>query len=592
MPIHSISILGTGYVGLTTAVGFASKGYKVIISTHEKQKVNSINEGIPPFYEHGLTELLQKVVKKGDLRCVLQCEEVILSTNSTFIATGTPSQPDGSIDLQYIKNSSCEIGEVLKKKDKYHLVVVKSTVVPGTTNNVVKPIIEEHSGKRCGVDFGLCMNPEFLAEGSALKDTFSPDRIVIGEYNRKSGDLLESLYKDFYRGNIPPIIRTNLQNAELVKYTSNAFLAMKISFINQIANLCQRIPNADVNVIARSIGLDKRIGPLFLKAGLGWGGSCFLKDLMAILNFSKSTGAALPLTEATLSVNQAQPLKAVKLAEKLLGDLEGKSIAILGLSFKPGTDDMRDAVSIKIVEELLRRNARIAVYDPAAMENARKILGDKLQYCKSALECICGVDCAIVVTEWPEFSKLKPEDFTSRMRNPILVDGRRIYNPEKFSPKLTYMAIGFGSQNIQLEPDETTWVNPALAVNVIVEDKRKILLVKRRLEPFKGLWSLPGGYVEYGETAENAAKRELKEECGIDVQLLRIIGVFSSPERHPWKHVIAICYTAKKVGGQVKAGANEENANFFKINCIPEKLAFDHAKMMKDYINGCADQKQ
>jgi UDPglucose 6-dehydrogenase len=586
MPRHSISVMGTGYVGLTTAVGFASKGYKVIISGHDKQKVNSINEGISPFYENGLTELLQKVVEKGDLRCVLQCEEVILSTDSTFIATGTPSQLNGSIDLQYIRKSSCEVGEALKRKDKYHFVVVKSTVVPGTTNNIVKPSIEEHSGKRCGVDFGLCMNPEFLAEGSALKDTFSPDRIVIGEHDRKSGDLLESLYKDFYRGNVPPIIRTNLQNAELVKYASNASLAMKISFINQIANLCQRIPNVDVEVIAKGIGLDKRIGSLFLRAGLGWGGSCFPKDLKAILSFSKSRGAALPITEATLSINEAQPLKAVKLADGLLGDLKGKTIAILGLSFKPGTDDMRDAVSIKIVEELLRRNATIAVYDPAAMENTKKIFGSKLKYCDSALEAIRGADCAIVVTEWAEFSKLKPEDFTSRMRNPVLVDGRRIYDPEEFSRKLKYAAIGVGSKEVQLEPDETIWTNPALAINVIVEDKSKILLVKRRLEPFKGLWSLPGGYVEYGETVEDAARREVKEECGLDIQPSGIIGVYSNPERHPWKHVIAICYTAKKVGGRIEAGAKEGKTNFFKTNSIPEKLAFDHAKMIEDYISG------
>lgn len=584
MPRHNISVLGTGYVGLTAAVGFASKDYKVIISGHDEQKVAMINKGIAPFYEPGLTELLQKVVKNGNLKCVLESEEVILNTDITFIATGTPSQPDGSIDLQFLKKSSCEIGEALKKKHKYHLAVVKSTVIPSTTNNVVKPIIEKYSGKQCGIDFGLCMNPEFLAEGSALQDTFSPDRVVIGEYNKKSGDLLESLYKDLYDENVPPIIRTNLQNAELIKYASNAFLAMKISYINQIANLCQRIPDADVNVIAKGIGLDKRIGLLFLKAGLGWGGSCFPKDLKAIMKFSKSIGAALPLTEATLSVNALQPLKAVGLAEGLLGNLEGKTVTILGLSFKPGTDDMRDAVSIKIVKELLRRKAKIAVYDPAAMENARKIFGDKLKYCKSPLECIRDADCAIVVTEWPEFSKLKPEDFTSRMKNPILIDGRRVYDPEKFSQRLKYAAIGVGSKKVQLEPDENIWHNPAVAVNVIVEDKRKILLIKRRFEPFKGLWSLPGGYVEYGETVENAAKREVKEECGLDIQPSRIVGVYSELERHPWKHAIAICYAAKKVKGQIKSRSKEGNVDFFEMNRIPKELAFDHAKMIKDYI--------
>jgi len=449
MTNNEISVMGSGYVGLTTAVGFASKGYKVIISTHDKEKVASINKGIPPFYEPGLAELLQKVVNEGNLTCVSDSETAILRTDTTFIASGTPSKPDGSIDLQYMKNACREIGEALKKKNTYHLIIVKSTVVPGTTNNIVKPMIEKYSHKKCGVTFGLCMSPEFLAEGSALQDTFKPDRIVIGEYDNKSGYLLESLYKDFCGRNSPPIIRSNLPNAELVKYASNAFLAMKVSFINQMANLCQKIPYADVAVIARGIGLDKRIGPLFLKAGLGWGGSCFPKDLKALLNFAKKTRAELPLIEATLSVNSAQPLKAVQLAEQLLGKPEGKNVAILGLSFKPGTDDMRDAVSIKIVEELLKRKARVSAYDPAAIKNARVIFGKKIRYCKSALECIGNADCAILVTEWPEFLQLKPEDFATNMKKPILVDGRRMYDPRKFSRKLRYVAIGVGAKDAE-----------------------------------------------------------------------------------------------------------------------------------------------
>jgi len=447
--VYKISVMGSGYVGLTTAVGFASKSYKVIISTHDKQKVASINKGIPPFYEPGLTELLREVVDDGNLKCVSDSETAILNTDITFIATGTPSKRDGSIDLQFLKNASREIGQALKKKKKYHLVIVKSTVVPGTTNDTVKPTIEKHSGKKCGTAFGLCMSPEFLAEGSALKDTFNPDRIIIGEYDKKSGDLLESLYKDFCQENTLPIVRTNLPNAELIKYASNAFLAMKVSFINQMANLCQKIPNADVAVTARGIGLDKRIGPLFLKAGLGWGGSCFPKDLKALLNFAKKTGTALPLTEATLSVNSAQPLKAVQLAEQLLGNFERKTVAVLGLSFKPGTDDMRDAMSIKIVEELLNRKARVRVYDPAATKNARAISGKKIRYCKSAIECIRNADCAILVTEWSEFLQLKPEDFAANMRKPILVDGRHVYDPRKFSRKLRYVAIGVGPKDAE-----------------------------------------------------------------------------------------------------------------------------------------------
>lgn len=584
MPTHSISVIGAGYVGLCTAVGFASKNYKVTIVEQNMQKVRSINNAVPPFYEPGLEELLKKVVREKNLKCTSDYEEAILNTQTTFITVGTPSLPDGNVDLQHIRNASRNIGETLAKKKKYHLVVVKSTVTPSTTNDVVKVLIEKHSKKKCGSHFGLCVNPEFLVEGAALNGVLNPDRIVIGEYDKKSGNLLESLYKDFYGKKIPPILRTNLQNAELIKYANNAFLAMKVSYINQIANLCQRIPGADVEVVAKGIGLDKRIGPLFLKAGLGWGGSCFPKDLQALLKFSRSKGAALPLTEATIRVNETQPLKAINLAENLLGPLKAKKVAILGLAFKPETDDMREAVSIKIVEELLRRKAKISVYDPAALENAKKIFGNKVKYCKTPFECINNAECAIIVTEWAEFSKLKPEDFTSKMKKPIIIDGRRIYNPQKFSSALEYAAVGLGSENVKLEPDETVWVNPAIAVNLIIEDRNRILLVKRKFEPFKGLWSLPGGYIEYGENVEEALKREAKEECGLDVKPSKIVGVYSNPKRHPWKHVIAICYAAKKVGGQLRAESKEEKARFFNINQIPKKLAFDHTKMIKDYL--------
>lgn len=584
MPTYNISIIGAGYVGLCTAVGFASKNYKVAIVEQNMQKVNSINNAVPPFYEPGLEELLRRVVREKNLKCTSDYEEAILNSQTTFITVGTPSLPDGSINLQYIKNSSCKIGEALAKKKKYHLVVVKSTVTPSTTNDVVKVLIEKHSKKKCGSDFGLCVNPEFLVEGAALNGVLNPDRIVIGEYDKKSGDLLEALYKDFYGEKIPPIIRTNFQNAELIKYANNAFLAMKVSYINQIANLCQRIPGADVEVVAKGIGLDKRIGPLFLKAGLGWGGSCFPKDLRALLKFSRSKGTALPLTEATINVNETQPLKAINLAEKLLGTLKAKKVAILGLAFKPQTDDMRGAVSIKIVEELLRRKAKIAVYDPAALENAKKIFDNKVKYCKTISECISEAECAIIVTEWPDFSKLKPEDFISKMKTPILIDGRRIYNPQKFSSKLEYAAVGLGLENIKLEPDENVWINPAVAVNAIIRNRKKILLVKRKLEPFKGLWSLPGGYVEYGESVEDAAKREVKEECGLNVKLSKIVNVYSDPKRNPWKHVVAICYEAKEIGGRIKHTSREGNAKSFKIEDIPRKLAFDHAKMIKDYL--------
>jgi UDPglucose 6-dehydrogenase len=323
-------------------------------------------------------------------------------------------------------------------------VVVKSTVVPGTTENMVKPIIEKHSGKRCGIGFGLCMNPEFLREGAALYDTLHPDRIIIGEYDKKSGDVFENLFTQFYKEELPPIIRTNPSTAELIKYANNAFLATKISFINTIANVCEKIPGADVTTVAEGIGLDERIGSLFLRAGLGYGGSCFPKDVKALIAFSKSLGYEPTLIKTVKEVNNVQPYKAVELAEKLVGDLKGKRIAILGLAFKPGTEDMREATSIKVVDRLLKKKARVIVYDPVAMDNAKKIFGEKVSYSSSAIECIRNAVCCIIVTEWDEFRNLGPEDFVKHMKEPNVVDGRRIYEPRRFGERNHFTAVGLG----------------------------------------------------------------------------------------------------------------------------------------------------
>ena len=444
-----ISIVGTGYVGLCTAVGFTTKGYKVITSTSDHKKAAMINQGIPPFYEPGLQESLEKAVKKGDLRCTTNREEAIINTDTTFITTATPSQQDGSVNLQFIENSGREIGKALKKKKNYHLVVVKSTVIPGTTEKMVKPIIETHSNKHCGIDFGLCMNPEFLREGSALYDTLNPDRIVIGEYDQKSGDVLEALYRDFYGEKMPPLIKTNLPTAELIKYANNAFLATKISLINQIANLCEKISGTDITTVAKAIGLDKRIGPLFLNAGLGYGGSCLPKDVKALIAFSRGLGYDPVLLNAVEEVNNTQPQKAVELARNLLGNLKGKRIAILGLAFKPNTDDIREAVSIKVINRLLDEGSKIIVYDPVAMKNAKKVLKDKVKYASSVIRCINDADCCILVTEWDEFKKLKPEDFIQHMKTPMVVDGRRIYDSVEYSRKLNLAAIGLEKHLLQ-----------------------------------------------------------------------------------------------------------------------------------------------
>jgi UDPglucose 6-dehydrogenase len=440
--VRGISFFGLGYVGLTTATCLASRGFKVICYDVDEAKVDAVNSGRAPFFEPKLDELLKRAVEEGYLKAVKDPKTAVLNSEVTFITVGTPNRDDGSIDLTYVKNASRMIGEALRLKSEWHLIVVKSTVLPTTTENVVGRIIEETSGRKCGEGFGLCMNPEFLREGNAVEDTFKPDRIIIGEVDKRSGDFLEEIYREFYGDDLPPIIRTTPVNAELIKYANNSFLAMKVSFINMIANLCQKIPGADVEIVARGIGLDRRIGPLFLKAGAGWGGSCFKKDLEALLDYAIKNCVELPLVEATLKVNRSQPYRVVELARELIGDFRGRRVSVLGLAFKPGTDDMRDAVSIKIVRKLLEEGAKVVVYDPKAMDNAKKIFGENVKYANSVEECLKNSECAIIVTEWDEFRKLKPEDFIRLMRNPVVVDGRRIYDSNVYSRKLKFKAIG------------------------------------------------------------------------------------------------------------------------------------------------------
>ncbi|MBN1245724.1 UDP-glucose/GDP-mannose dehydrogenase family protein [Candidatus Bathyarchaeota archaeon] len=441
-----ISVIGVGYVGLCTAVGFASKGYTVIASDNVAEKATKINKGIPIFHEPGLQNLLEEAVENGRLKCLInQTEKAVFDTDLTFVAVGTPSNSDGSINLQFTELAAHDVGKALNKKDAYHVVVIKSTVVPGTTQDIVKPILEKESKKKCGSGFGLCMNPEFLRQGSAFEDTMHADRLVIGEYDKKSGDALESLYEEFYGKNMPPTVHTSLSTAELIKYASNSLLATKISFINMIANLCEKLPGADVKVVANAVGLDKRIGPLFLNAGLGYGGSCFPKDVKALIACSKNLGYRLSLLEEVESVNEVQPLRAVEFCKELLGNnLTGKHVAILGLAFKANTDDMREARVIPIINQLIKEGANVTAYDPVATPTAKTIFQNKIQYANSAIACLKNADCCILVTEWEEFKKLTPADFTKNMKQPILIDGRRIYNPETFSKKLKFTAIGLG----------------------------------------------------------------------------------------------------------------------------------------------------
>ncbi|MEM5871371.1 MAG: UDP-glucose/GDP-mannose dehydrogenase family protein [Candidatus Aenigmatarchaeota archaeon] len=421
-----ISIIGTGYVGLSTGVGFAIKGNNVICVDIDKDKVEKINKGIPPIYEPLLEEYLKKVLKRNKFYATFDLKEAVEKTEISFICVGTPSQEDGSIDLKYISEASKQLGEILKNKNGYHVVVVKSTVVPGTTEEVVLKNIEKYSGKKVGKDFGLCMNPEFLREGKAIEDFLNPDRIVIGEFDKKSGDILEKLYKNFKA----PIFRTNIKTAEMIKYASNAFLALKISYANEIGNIC-KILGIDVNEVMKGVGMDKRISPHFLNAGCGYGGSCFPKDVDALIWKAKDLGYEPKLLEEAQELNKRQKVKLVEQLENKIGNLKDKTICILGLAFKPDSDDIREASSISIISKLLERGAKIKAYDPKAMENMKRVF-PQIYYAKNVNDAIENSDACLIVTDWEEFKKLTDKDF-SKMKSKIILEGRKVLDKSRVS---------------------------------------------------------------------------------------------------------------------------------------------------------------
>jgi len=401
-------------VGLVSGACFAKLGNTVICVDVDKNKVQLINDGVSPIYEEGLDNILTKY--KNSIEATTDYEDAINNSDVTFICVGTPSESDGGIDLSFVKDATIAIAEQLKKKDGWHLVVVKSTVLPGTTKDVVLPLLEKHSGKKIGTDFGLAMNPEFLKEGVAVKDFLEPDRIVIGFYGEKSRDVLRNLYKEF----TCPLAETSLSAAEMIKYASNAILATKISFINEIGNMCKGL-GIDTYEVADGVGLDKRIGRAFLDSGIGWGGSCFPKDLDALIAWAKKMGNDHRIAKSVVEVNDIQPLKLVELLKKHIPSLKGKTIGVLGLAFKPNTDDVRESRAIPIVNELLKEEAHIKAYDPKATENFKKLY-PQIEYCPSADEVLQS-DAVLITTKWDEFKTL---DYSGK----IVIDGRRLEEAE------------------------------------------------------------------------------------------------------------------------------------------------------------------
>jgi len=407
-----ITVIGAGYVGLVSGACFAKLGNNVICVDVDEKKVDSINKNIAPIYELDLDDILSSC--KNRIYATSDYKGAIESSDITFVCVGTPSLSDGGIDLSYVKQVVEEIGKILKNKNKWHDVVIKSTVLPGTTQNILLPILEKYSEKKAGKDFGLSMNPEFLREGTAVYDFLNPDRIVIGSFDDKSKKNLRELYSNFDC----PIIETSLSAAEMIKYASNCFLGTKISFINEIGNFCKGI-GVDTYEVADGVGLDKRIGRAFLDSGIGWGGSCFPKDINALISWAMQNGFSSNIIDDVVKVNDIQPLKLVELLKKHITNLKGKTIGILGLAFKPNTDDIRESRAIPIILRLVEEGAQIKVYDPKAMDNFKQQFPNiTINYCSSADE-VLDSDAVLITTIWDEFKNL---DYTGN----IVIDGRRL----------------------------------------------------------------------------------------------------------------------------------------------------------------------
>ena len=427
-----ISVIGTGYVGLVSGVGFASVGHDVSCVDIDKEKVEMINRGEPPIYEEGLEELLGVLVTSGKLKATTDTIAAVVDSEITFICVGTPSGDDGGQDLSYVEKASEDVAEALVKKDDYHVVCVKSTVTPGTTDGLVLRALESHDFK-VGDDFGLAMNPEFLREGIALKDFMEPDRVVIGAWDKRSMEVLAEVYKDFDA----PKLYTNLRTAEMIKYVSNALLATKISFSNEISRLCEET-GIDVYDVMEGVGLDHRINRDFLNAGCGFGGSCFPKDVRALVKYAHEHGMGSHLLDAVLEVNEEQPLHVIDMLEKKIGSLEGKRVAILGLAFKGGTDDIRETRALPMVKELVNRGADVVGYDPEAMKNFSFVV-DYIDYANDIKEALEGADACIIQNDWPEFKGLTNDDFKN-MKDKVVMDGRRLLDPSKLD--VTYLGVG------------------------------------------------------------------------------------------------------------------------------------------------------
>jgi UDPglucose 6-dehydrogenase len=442
-----VAIVGTGYVGLVTGACLAEVGHEVTCVDIDRERVERINRGESPFYEDNLEAYLRRHVGNR-LRATTDLAAAVQGSEMTFIAVGTPFSGK-HIDLGYIRQAAREVGAALREMRDYHVVVVKSTVVPGTTDDVVRPLLEEASARRAGIDFGVGMNPEFLTEGTAVRDFMEPDRIVVGGMDQRTIDMLARLYAPF---SDVPILRTNSKTAEMIKYTSNAVLATLISFSNEIGNLCARFGGIDMTEVMQNVHLSRYFttqskdgtrvtAPItsFLYAGCGFGGSCLPKDVKALVACSKSLGLPMPLLETVLQINLKQPKRMIEILEKHFPSLQGLKVSVLGLAFRPDTDDVRESPAIPIICELLARGVIVSAYDPAATESAKRVLpADGIRFVDRLESALTDVDATMIVTSWDEFRRV-PDLLAGIEPPPLVVDGRRMLDKRRLT---RYVGIG------------------------------------------------------------------------------------------------------------------------------------------------------
>lgn len=428
-----ISILGTGYVGLSTGVCLADIGHKVICIDLDPSKIKKLQQGISPIYEPGINELIKKNIENGKLSFTISHKDGLKDADIIIIAVGTPQAEDGTVNLSYLNQAAIDIAGSLTKDT---VIIIKSTVPVGT-NEYVENIIKNHLKKNIRID--MISNPEFLREGSAIWDTMHADRIVIGYNNQEAAEIVKKMYQPL---NVPYVL-TSIKSAETIKYAANAFLATKISFINEIANLCEKT-GANITDVVSGMGMDKRIGEAFLQAGIGYGGSCFPKDVQAMIHTAQNYGVNFKMLKETVAINNKQQLLLVDKAKQRFGDIASRKFAILGLAFKPNTDDMREAPAIKIIETLKQNGANVSVYDPVAMDNAKNWIKDEVEWSDTIEKATLNSDAILIVTEWDEIKYMDVKTILPSMKQPIIFDGRNCIPTEVIEncSEIEYYPVG------------------------------------------------------------------------------------------------------------------------------------------------------